>query len=64
LARLARYQKAEYAIAVNFARRVTQLGFMVMTGGGRIMQAGNEGAGQSFGLNIHLPFEQEANPIM
>ena len=57
----------EYAIAVEFARRVTQLGFMVMTGGGAgIMQAGNEGAGreQSFGLNIHLPFEQEANPIM
>lgn len=57
----------EYAIAVDFARCVTQLGFMVMTGGGAgIMQAGNEGAGreQSFGLNIHLPFEQEANPIM
>ena len=30
------------------------------------MQAGNEGAGRkkSFGLNIQLPFEQEANPVM
>jgi uncharacterized protein (TIGR00730 family) len=60
-------ESPEYAIAVDFARRVTELGFMVMTGGGGgIMQAGNEGAGreQSFGLNIHLPFEQEANPTM
>ena len=60
-------QSPEYAIAAEFARCVTQLGFMVMTGGGAgIMQAGNEGAGRekSFGLNIHLPFEQEANPIM
>lgn len=57
----------EYRMAVDFARRVAQMGFMVMTGGGGgIMQAGNEGAGRenSFGLNIHLPFEQEANPVM
>ena len=57
----------EYRMAVDFARCVTQLGFMVMTGGGGgIMQAGNEGAGreQSFGLNIRLPFEQEANPFI
>lgn len=57
----------EYQIAVDFARRVTQLGFMLMTGGGGgIMQAGNEGAGteKSFGLNIKLPFEQEANSFM
>lgn len=57
----------EYQIAVDFARRVTQLGFMLMTGGGGgIMQAGNEGAGpeKSFGLNIKLPFEQEANQFM
>ncbi|MFB2919695.1 LOG family protein [Aerosakkonema funiforme] len=58
---------AEYQIAVDFARRVTALGFMLMTGGGGgIMQAGNEGAGaeKSFGLNIKLPFEQEANPFI
>ncbi len=57
----------EYQMAVNFARCVTNLGFMVMTGGGGgIMQAGNEGAGRenSFGLNIQLPFEQEANPFI
>ena len=37
---------------------------MVITGAGKgIMQAGNEGAGQSnsFGLNIKLPYEQSAN---
>lgn len=56
-----------YQLAVDFARRVTQLGFMVLTGaGGGIMQAGNEGAGRShsFGLNIDLPFEQDANPYI
>ncbi len=57
----------DYRMAVNFARHVTQLGFMVMTGGGGgIMQAGHEGAGRenSFGLNIQLPFEQQANPVI
>ncbi|MEM9217882.1 MAG: LOG family protein [Cyanobacteria bacterium P01_F01_bin.150] len=54
----------EYQMAVEFARRIVQLGFMVMTGaGGGIMEAGNEGAGatNSFGLNIQLPFEQGSN---
>jgi uncharacterized protein (TIGR00730 family) len=57
----------EYQMAVEFAHVVTQMGFMVMTGGGGgIMQAGHEGAGRenSFGLNIQLPFEQQANPII
>lgn len=57
----------EYRMAVEFARKVTELGFMVMTGaGGGIMQAGNEGAGTncSFGLNIQLPHEQGANPFI
>lgn len=58
---------SEYQTAVKFAQKITQLGFMVMTGGGGgIMQAGNEGAGadKSFGLNIQLPFEQGANPYI
>ena len=57
----------EYKMAAEFARRVVKEGFMVMTGaGGGIMQAGNEGAGRdnSFGLNIQLPFEQGANPVV
>ena len=57
----------EYRIAVEFARYVTQQGFMVMTGaGGGIMEAGNFGAGaeKSFGLNISLPFEQGANQFI
>lgn len=57
----------DYQLAEEFAKQVTELGFMVMTGaGGGIMQAGNAGAGpeQSFGLNIQLPFEQGANPVM
>ncbi len=55
----------EYQMAKEFARRIVDYGFMVITGaGGGIMQAGNEGAGKdkSFGLNIQLPFEQGANP--
>ena len=57
----------EYKIAVDFAHCVTQLGFMVITGaGGGIMQAGNEGAGRgnSFGLNIKLPYEQSTNKFI
>ena len=57
----------DYQLAKEFARCITELGFMVMTGaGGGIMEAGNLGAGpdHSFGLNIQLPFEQGANPIM
>jgi uncharacterized protein (TIGR00730 family) len=57
----------EYRMALEFARCVTAQGYMVITGaGGGIMQAGNEGAGQgnSFGLNIQLPFEQGANPFI
>lgn len=60
-------QSSEYRLAVEFARYITQFGFMVLTGaGGGIMQAGNEGAGRehSFGLNIDLPFEQGTNPFI
>lgn len=57
----------EYQMAADFARRVTDLGFMVITGAGPgIMQAGNEGAGRakSIGLGIQLPFEQGSNPFI
>lgn len=60
-------ETVEYQMAVEFARRIVDLGFMVMTGAGPgIMQAGNEGAGRekSFGLNIQLPFEQGSNPFI
>ena len=57
----------EYRQAVEFAKRIAEAGFMVITGAGTgIMQAGHEGAGQerSFGANIRLPWEQAANPII
>lgn len=48
-----------------FGKRMTSGGWMVMTGAGSgVMGAAQEGAGRekSFGLNIRLSFEQEANP--
>jgi hypothetical protein len=53
------------AQAYNFGKRMTDLGWMVITGAGSgVMGASQEGAGgeRSFGLNIRLPNEQEANP--
>jgi uncharacterized protein (TIGR00730 family) len=52
-------------VAREFGRRMVEEGWMVSTGAGAgIMGAAQEGAGgeRSFGLNIRLPFEQEANP--
>ncbi len=51
--------------AYRFGQRMVDEGWMVVTGAGAgIMGAAQEGAGgeRSFGLNIRLPFEQEANP--
>jgi hypothetical protein len=59
--------KKEYQQAVEFGRKLVQAGFMVITGAGPgIMQAGHEGAGpeKSFGVNIRLPWEQSANPVI
>ncbi|HEX8371918.1 MAG TPA: TIGR00730 family Rossman fold protein [Chthoniobacterales bacterium] len=54
----------DYQSAVEFAKKMTEHNYMVITGGGDgIMGAANEGAGRehSFGLNIRLPFEQRPN---
>ncbi len=60
----------EYYIAAReLARRVGQVGFTIMTGGGPgIMEAANRGArdigAKSVGCNIVLPHEQYANPYL
>lgn len=56
-----------YEMAKAFGRKLAEAGYMVITGGGGgIMQAAHEGAGpeHSFGVNIRLPFEQRANPVI
>ncbi len=56
-----------YQQAKQLGQEMVRLGYMVVTGAGPgIMQAAQEGAGSmgSFGLNIRLPFEQKANPII
>lgn len=53
-----------YQLATDLAAEAVRQGFYVMTGaGGGVMEAANRGAGQScsFGLNVDLPFEQQAN---
>jgi uncharacterized protein (TIGR00730 family) len=56
-----------YLAAVEYGKMMAEAGWMVITGaGGGIMHGGVEGAGRenSFGLNIILPFEQAANPVV
>src|SRR6266436_1937016 len=58
---------AAYAQAVEFSRRMAEARFMVITGAASgIMEAGHVGAGRenSIGVNILLPFEQEANAVI
>ncbi len=60
----------DYINARNLAKRiVTEIGYAVVTGGSvGIMEAANRGAfeagGQSLGLNIKLPNEQNTNPYI
>ncbi len=58
-----------YQLAERIAKKITESGYGVITGGGPgIMEAGNKGAhlagGTSVGLNIALPFEQHDNPYI
>jgi hypothetical protein len=58
-----------YKLAQSIAKRITESGYGVITGGGPgIMEASNKGAhlagGTSVGLNITLPFEQHDNPYI
>ena len=58
-----------YKIAEELAYQLTLNKYGVITGGGGgIMEAGNKGAnrggGKSVGLNIQLPFEQQANKFI
>ncbi len=56
-----------YESARRFAAQIAARDWMVITGAGPgIMEAGHEGAGadRSFGVNIVLPFEADANPVI
>ncbi len=56
-----------YNAAHEFAAALTARDWMIITGAGPgIMTAGLEGAGaaNSFGVNIQLPFEQQASPVL
>ena len=57
----------DYIICRDFARRMTKLGYMVITGAGPgIMAAGHEGAGRSnsIGVSVELPFEAGVNEFV
>jgi len=57
----------DYATAREFAHAICHAGWMVVTGAGPgIMEAGHLGAGaeHSFGVNIRLPFEDQANTVI
>ncbi len=56
-----------YGQAMLFGRKMAEQGWLVVTGAASgIMEAGHRGAGRanSMGINIMLPFEQDANPFI
>ncbi|MBC7854619.1 MAG: LOG family protein, partial [Pirellulaceae bacterium] len=56
-----------YRAAVDFGHAMAEKDWLVVTGAASgIMEAGHRGAGRehSMGLNIMLPFEQSANPVI
>ena len=56
-----------YQMAVEYGRAMAAHDWYIVTGAASgIMEAGHVGAGRdnSMGLNIMLPFEQEANPVI
>jgi uncharacterized protein (TIGR00730 family) len=56
-----------YQQSLLFGKRMADEGWMVLTGAGAgIMEGAHVGAGKemSMGVNIMLPFEQEANPVI
>ena len=62
-----RQEEPSYQQAVLLGQELALQDWMVITGAAAgIMEAGHRGAGRehSMGLNIMLPFEQEANPVI
>jgi uncharacterized protein (TIGR00730 family) len=60
-------EEPSYQEAVKLGRAFAEQNWLVVTGAAAgIMEAGHQGAGRehSMGLNIMLPFEQEANPVI
>jgi hypothetical protein len=58
---------ATFQHAVAFGKAMAERNWLVVTGAASgIMEAGHVGAGRehSMGINIMLPFEQEANPVI
>ncbi len=67
----ARFEEGDdyYALTREVGKRLAEVGFTVMTGGGPgLMEAANRGAkdvgGRSVGCNIELPKEQQPNPYL
>jgi len=62
-----RHDDPAYVMARDFGRAIVEQDWMVITGAGPgIMEAGIEGAGadRAFGVNIVLPFESGAAPVI